>query len=331
MKESLKGKVAIVTGSGQGIGKGIAIYLARQGVKVVTNNRKPGSGFLNKYKKEDMPESDWNEMIGLVGDAESTAELIKAEGGEAAPFFGDITDWDTAEKLVEFAVNTYGRIDILVNNAGGTGSGTIDSCTEESYENQVRPKLKGTFNLMHFAVPYMIKQGFGRILNASSEAWLGLVGQDAYSATNAGVVGLTWASAKELWQHGITVNIFCPQGASPAHAVEYNGMIRKVKAMTGKEPDANLLKVVEKNHGDPVGIGPAIAFLCTEEASYISGAVFSVYASGVVKLFSDPQPISQISREEDKGLWTLEELEVAFKDDLMGPAYVSPASKSQWG
>ena len=331
MNESLKGKVAIVTGSGQGIGKGIAVYLARQGVKVITNNRKPGSGYLTKYKKEEMPESDWNEMIALAGDAESTAALIKAEGGEATACYGDITDCQAAEKIVKFAVDTYGSIDILVNNAAGTGAGTIESCSEENWENQIRPKMKGTFNLMHFAVPYMIKQGFGRIINASSEAWLGLVGQDAYSAANAGVVGLTWASAKELWRYGITVNVFCPQGASPAHAVEYNAMLRKVKAMTGKDPDPNLLKVVEHNHGDPVGIGPAIAFLCTEEASYISGAVFSIYASGIVKLFSDPAPISQISREAEKGLWTLEELEVAFREQLMGKDYVSPASKPQWG
>jgi len=331
MDESLKGKVAVVTGSGQGIGKGIAVYLARQGVKVVTNNRKPGSGFMMKYKKEDMPESDWNEMIAMAGDAESTAALIKGEGGEAAPCYGDITDWATAERIVKFAVDTYGRIDILVNNAAGTGAGTIEECTEENWENQLRPKLKGAFNLMHFAVPYMRKQGFGRILNASSEAWLGLVGQDAYSAANAGIVGLTWASSKELWRYGITVNAYCPQGASPAHAVEYNALLRKIRDMTGKDPDPNLLKAVENNHGDPVGIGPAIAYLCTEEASYISGAVFSLYASGVIKRFSDPTPVAEISRGEEAGLWTLDELGTAFRDQLMGGDYISPASISQWG
>jgi 3-oxoacyl-[acyl-carrier protein] reductase len=331
MSDSLKGKVAIVTGSGQGVGKGIAIYLARQGVKVITNNRKPGSGFLSKYNKEDMPESDWNEMVELAGDAETTATLIREDGGEATACFGDITDWNTAEKIVKFAVDTYGSIDILVNNAGGTGAGTIDTCTEDSYESQIRPKTKGTFNMMRHAVPYMIEQGSGRVLNASSEAWLGLVGQDAYSTANAGVVGLTWASSKELWRHGITVNVYCPQGASPAHAVEYNAMLRKIKDMTGQDPDPNLLKVVERNHGDAVGIGPVIAFLASDKAAHISGAVFSVYASGVVKLFSDPAPIAEISLGEEECLWTLEDLDIAFRKQLMGEDYVCSASISQWG
>lgn len=331
MGNGLEGKVAIVTGSGQGIGKGIAVYLARQGVKVVTNNRKPGSGSVKKYRKEDMPENEWNEMIALAGDAETTASFIRGEGGEATACFGNISIWDDAEKIVGTAMDAYGRVDILVNNAAGTGAGTVASCTEDTWEAQIRPKLKGTFNMMHFAVPHMIEQGFGRIINASSEAWLGLIGQDAYSAANAGVVGLTWASSKELWRYGITVNAFCPQGASPTHAVEYNAMLRNVKAMTGKEPDPNLLKVVEHNHGDAVGIGPAVAYLSSDDASYISGAVFCFYASGVIKLFSDPVAISEISRGDAEGIWNLDELKTAFHDQLMGKDYVSPASKSQWG
>lgn len=331
MSECLKGKVAVITGSGQGIGRGIARYFAGQGVKVITNNRKPGSSFLTKFKKEDMPENDWKEMTALTGDAESTAELIKKEGGEATACYGDVSVWEDAEKLVKCAIETYGRLDIIVNNAAGLGGGTIDQCTAEQWENHMNSKLKGTFNLMHFAVPHMMEQKFGRILNASSEAWLGLVGQCAYSAANAGVVGLTWTASKELWRYGITANVYCPQGASPAHAVEYNAMLRKIKAMTGKDPDPALLKSVERNHGDAIGIGPALGFLCSEEASYISGAVFGVYASGTVKFFSDPKPVSELTREEEKGLWTQEELAVAFREQLLGKDYVSPASISQWG
>jgi len=270
-------------------------------------------------------------MIALAGDAEDTAALIRAEGGEATACFADISQWSEAEKLVNCAVETYGSIDILINNAAGMGGGTIEGCTEEIWLAHIAPKLNGSFFLMHFAVPHMIKQGSGRILNASSEAWLGLIGQDAYSAANAGVVGLSWAAAKELWRHGITVNVFCPQGASPAHAVEYNAMLRKVKEMTGKDPDPNILRVVEHNHGDPVGIGPAIAYLCTEDAAHISGAVFCIYASGIVKYYSDPAPVSQIALEEGQALWTIEDLKVAFHQQLLGEDYVAPASKPQWG
>lgn len=329
MTKALEGRVALVTGSGQGIGRGVAIYLAREGAKVITNNRKPGSGALRRYKKEDMPESDWNQMAELASDAEGTAAVIKAEGGEATPFYGDVTDWATAEKIVQFAIDTYGSIDIVINNAAGMGSGSIVKCTEETWDSLTGIKLKGSFNTMHFAVPHMIEKGFGRILNVSSEAWTGLVDNDAYTTANAGVVGLTWASSRELWRHGITVNAFCPQGASPAHAVEYNRMVRNVKNITGKDPDPNLLKVVEHNHGDPIGIGPVVAFLCTERASHISGAVFAIYASGIVKKYCDPVIVSQISKAE--GLWTMDELEVAFQEQLLGKDYVSPASKSMWG
>jgi 3-oxoacyl-[acyl-carrier protein] reductase len=330
MTKHLEGKVAIVTGSGQGIGKGIAVYLAREGAKVITNNRKPGSGTIRHHKKEDMPEEDWNQMITLAGDAESTANLIKGEGGEAVPFYGDVSDWATAETMIDFAVNTYGRIDIVVNNAAGMGSGSIVACNKENWDNLTLPKINGTFNTMHFAVPHMIKQGFGRIINASSEAWLGMPDNPAYCTANAAVVGLTWAAAKELWRHGITVNCYCPQGASPAHAVEYNAMVRNVKKITGYDPDPKTLKVVEENHGDPVGIGPAIAFLSTEDASYISGAVFSIYASGIVKYFADPKVVSEIKKAEGEKLFTFDELKDAFRNKLLGPDYISPASIRMW-
>jgi 3-oxoacyl-[acyl-carrier protein] reductase len=330
MAESLKGKVAIVTGSGQGIGKGIAVYLARQGVKVITNNRKPGSSFLRTYKKEDMPEEDWVLMNQLAGDAESAADLIRSEGGEAAPFYGDMSDYGVAERAVKFAVDTYGSIDILINNAAGTGSGGVVELTKEKWDYLSKMRLDAAFNLMHFAVPHMINRGGGRIINASSEAWLGMPFNDGYTASTAGAVGLTWASAKELWRFGITVNCFCPQGASPAHAVEYNALMRNIEKTRGKRPDPEILKVVEENHGDSIGIGPVIAFLCSQEASYISGNVFSIYASGVVKLFSEPAVISQISRPSND-LWTLDELKVAFREQLLGKDYIAPGSKSNLG
>lgn len=327
--KKLEGKVAIVTGSGQGIGRGIAVYLARQGVKVVTNNRKPGSGTLTKFRKEDVPKEDWDKMIELLGDAESTAELIRSEGGEATPFYGDVSDWSTAGRMVNFAIETYGSIDIIVNNAAGTGSGSVLNTTEEKWDLLTSTKQKGSFNLMHFAAPHMIKNGYGRILNASSEAWTGIPDNVAYCVANAGVVGLTWAAAKELWRYGITVNAFCPQGASPSHAVEYAAMVRNVKNITGKEPDLKILKVVEENHGDPIGIGPVLAFLCTSEGAHISGSVFSIYASGVVRHYANPVTTKEISKGSGD-LWTLDELETAFRDELLGEKYVAPGSVRMW-
>lgn len=329
--KSLEGKVALVTGSGQGIGRGIAIYLAREGAKVITNNRKPNGASIENYDKSSMPVEEWAEMRRLAGDAESTAALIKKEGGEALAFYGDVADPAVAENMVNTAIDTWGRIDIVVNNAAGLGSGSITSLTEEKWDYMTVPKMKGAFNLMHFAVPHMMEQKFGRIFNCSSDAWTGLPDNDAYSAGNAGIVGLTWAAAKELYRHGITVNAYCPQGASPGHAVEYNKMLRNVKAITGQDPDPRLLKVVEDDHGDPVNLGPFFAYLSTEDASYISGEVFSVKSSGKIARYQYPVPITHAERPADSGfLWKVEELKDVFKQTIMGDDYVSHAAKSMW-
>lgn len=166
MGKSLEGKVAIVTGSGQGIGRGIAIGLAREGAKIITNNRKKGSGSLTRYNREDMPEEDWKQMLSLAGDAESTAELIKSEGGEAIPFFGDVSKPEVAEKLVKLAMDTWGRIDIIVNNAAGLGTGSILSLTEKDWDYLTVSRAKAAFNMMHYAVPVMM-EALKQSLNSS--------------------------------------------------------------------------------------------------------------------------------------------------------------------
>lgn len=326
----LDGKVAIVTGSGQGIGSGIAIYLARQGAKVVTNNRKPNGMSAQAYRKEDMPEEDWNEFISLKGDAEKTARIIEAEGGEALPFYGDVSDWATAEKMVQAAIDAWGRIDIIVNNAAGMGMGGILALTEEDWDYMTTSRAKGAFALMHFAAPHMIDQGFGRIVNVASDAWTGLPDNDAYSCSTAGMVGLSWAAAKELYRFGITVNVLCPQGASPVHAVEYKKMLRNVVAATGQEPDPRILAMVEADHGDPVGLGPFVAYLCSDEGGYISGNVFAATAAGKVSLYSNPKVVGQIQSEGGK-LWEIDDLAAALKGDLLGEGYESDAAHAGWG
>lgn len=328
---ALDGKVAIVTGSGQGIGRGIAIGLSREGAKVVTNNRKPGGQSSAAYDKDSMPEEDYRQMLELAGDADSTAQIIRDEGGEAIAAYGDVSLEEDAERIVQAAIDEWGRVDIVVNNAAGMGTGGIAQLTDADWDKMTVTKMKGAFHMMRAALPHMMEQGFGRILNGSSDAWVGLPGNDAYSAGNAGIVGLTYAAAKELFRFGITVNAYCPQGQSPAHAVEYNKMLRHVKDVTGSDPDPKLLAVVEADHGDPANLGPILGYLCTEEAGYISGEVFGVKSSGKIDRYVYPQVVSHAQPGEGMGpRWRMEDLSAVFKDEVMGADYVSHASKKAW-
>ena len=328
MKKYLEGKVAIITGSGQGIGKGIAVGLARLGAKVITNNRKPNGLSAQKYHKEDMPEEDWAEFCRLKGDAQTAADAITAEGGEAIPFFGDCSDWATAEKMVRTAVEKWGRIDIIVNNAAGMGTGNIETMTEDNWDLFMGSRAKGAAALMHFAFPYMKEQGYGRIINVASDAWTGLAGNDGYSASTASMVGLTWAAAKELDQFGITVNCICPQGESPSHAVEYNALIRQITA-AGHAPDPAVLKVVEADHGDPANLAPFIAVLCLED--YINGSVFSIKSSGRFQAYTQPALGKMITNGEKGPWWEVEELKTAVWEDMLGPDYKAPGKDYGWG
>ncbi|MEK5163262.1 SDR family NAD(P)-dependent oxidoreductase [Paenibacillus sp. FSL R5-0527] len=331
MTKRLEGKVAVVTGSGQGVGRGIALVLAREGAKVVTNNRKPGSTGTASFKKEldeQFNDEERAKLLTLKGDAESTANEIIKEGGEAVPFYGDVSEFATAGKLIQTAVDTFGRVDILVNNAAGMGFGMLATTTEADWDYQTVPKLKGAFNCLSHALPFMREQKSGRILNVASDAWVGIAGLGAYSAANPGIVGLTKAAAKELWPFGITCNAFCPQAASRSH-VNFRATLRELIKTQGitMEVDEAKMKEVEEAHGPAENMAPFVAYLATEEAAFISGAVFSITANGRVALYSDPEPAGEIKKNE--GPWTVEELIKTVPENLLKD-YVSIATRNEW-
>lgn len=306
MEKHLSERVAIVTGAAQGIGRGIARGLAAEGVKVII--------------------CDVNESEALA-----TKKTIEGAGGVADIFLCDVSNMDEVKRMADYTIERFGALDIIVNNAARLGSGSIVSLTGDEWDRLTITKMRGTFNLMHCAIPFMIKQHFGRVFNCASEAWTGLVDNDAYSAANAGVVGLTYASAKELYRYGITVNAYCPQGASPGHEVEYNKMLKNIKAVTGRDPDPALLSQVEQDHGDPINLAPFIAYLCSEEAAYITGEVFAIKSSGKIGRYSYPKVVNNIERPAGSGpLWDFDELGKIFRDDVMGHDYVSHAKKSVW-
>ncbi|SHI16478.1 3-oxoacyl-[acyl-carrier protein] reductase [Sporobacter termitidis DSM 10068] len=281
MGNHLSGKVALVTGSGQGIGRAIALALAAEGAKVITNNRSPVKVNVTNQLDEARlarltPEQlDWynKEIEKYSGDAETTAAAIRAAGGEATAFFGDLSDFNMAKKMVDFTVDTYGSIDIIVNVAGAFGFAPVEKITEELWDRVTTVKPKGFFNIIHHAVPYMKKKGWGRIINCASPAWTGGdLRQCEYCAANAGVVGMTWGLATELAENNITCNVFAPAAKTRA-SIDMELFDKVVEAdehatKSGKP----FLKYDDTQPPEP--FAPFIAYLASDAAAHVTGSVF---------------------------------------------------------
>ena len=303
MGDRLKGKVAIVTGSGQGIGSAIALGLAEEGAMVVTNNRRPGTS---------------------GGDAETLAKQITEIGGQAVPFLGSVSDFDVAQKIVQTAVDSFGRIDILVNNAGADAPKMVWNMAEEDWDKSVDSFLKGSFNCIRHAAGFMRSQKWGRIINTTSTAWLGTVGHCNYGAAKAGLVGLTRAVAREMGRYGVTCNAYAPTAATRFTVSE------EVVAGFRKRYEAGLMTKERFEEftkpPSPETVTPFVVYLCTDEAADINGQVFDV-TGGNIAIYSEPVKKKSILKET--GLWTVEELiELVPKvllEDYKNPAPAEPA------
>ncbi len=298
MADRLMGKVAIVTGSGQGIGKTIAVALAKEGARVVTNNRRPGTS---------------------GGDAETAAKEIIDLGGQAIPFFGSVSDFDVAQKLMQTAVDNFGRLDIVVNNAGADAPRMVWSMTEEEWDRSVDSFLKGSFNCIRHAAGFMREQRWGRIIDTTSTAWLGTVGHCNYGAAKAGIVGLTRAVARELGRYGVTCNAYAPTAATRFTLAD------DVVAGFRKRYEAGLMTKERfeelTNPPSPETVSPFIIYLCTDAAADINGQVFDV-TGGSIALYSEPVKKNSILKEE--GLWTVEEL-IELVPKVLLEGYKNPA------
>ena len=238
-----EGKVALVTGAGKGIGKEIALELARGGAKCVINYASSATG------------------------AESVAEEIRAMGSEAMTYKCDVSDADAVQKMITDVMEQYGRIDILVNNAGITKDGLMLKMTEADFMAVLDINLKGAFNCMKAVTKPMMKQRYGRILNITSIVGIiGNAGQVNYAASKAGLIGMTKSAARELASRNITVNAVAP------------GFIET--DMTDVLPDSVkeqlLAQIPMKKLGQTGDIANAVCFLADEKASYITGQVLQV-------------------------------------------------------
>ena len=300
MSTGVAGKVAIVTGSGQGIGKAIALDLARHGARVITNSRKPGT---------------------KGGDAETVAGEIMDMHEQGMAFYGSVSDFATAGKLVQAAVDRFGRLDILINNAGSDAPHMIWNMTEEEWDLSIDSYLKGTFNTCRHACAVMREQKWGRIINTTSTAWMGTVGHCNYGAAKAGVVGLTRSVAREMGRYGVTCNAYAPTASTRFSASD------EIQAGFKKRFEAGLMTKERfeelTNLPSPETIGPFIVYLCTDAAADINGQVFDVTGSNIA-IYSEPVKKKTITKD---GIWSVGELEKQFPALLEG--YKNPAPPGQ--
>ena len=237
----LKDKVAIVTGAGRGIGRGIALKLAEEGAKVVV---------------ADVIEEN----------AQKVVEQIKQAGGKATAFKTDISQKSEVEAMFAKGIAEFGPIDILVNNAGINRDGMLHKMTDEQWQQVINVNLTGTFYCLRLAAQQMRERGYGRIVNVASMSWLGNFGQTNYAAAKAGVVGMTGTAARELAKKGVTVNAVNP------------GFIdtEMTRGVPEKTWNAMIDKIWMGKVGDPMDVGKVVAFLASDDAAYVTGQVIDV-------------------------------------------------------
>ena len=246
---NLNGKIAIVTGSAQGLGKGIALVLAKNGAKVV---------------------------IADMQNGEETVEEIKKSGGTAVYKQVNISVQKEVEKLVKDTVEEFGDLHIFVNNAGINRDGMLHKMSVENWDTVIAVDLTGTFFGTQEAIKYMREKNYGRIINISSGSWLGNIGQANYAAAKAGVVGLTKTAARENARKGITCNVICPG------FIETDMTLKLKDVNEGKAWDSMMSRIPMGYAGKPEDIGNMVAFLASDEASYITSEVINVGGGMIV-------------------------------------------------
>ena len=240
----LEGQVALVTGASRGIGAYIARRLAQDGAKVAVNYQSSAEA------------------------AAQVAGEITAAGGEAITLAGDVSQADSAESLVNQALERWGRIDILVNNAGITRDRLLLRMTPEDWDQVLEVNLRGAFLCTKYVIPHLIRRRQGRVVNISSVVGLGgNAGQANYAASKAGLIGFTKAVAREVASRNITVNALAPG------FIETGGMVEQ---MTEEARKQVLSRIPMERFGSASDVAEAVSFLCGAGAGYITGQVLTI-------------------------------------------------------
>ncbi len=286
---TLEGRVAIVTGAANGLGRAEALALAAAGARLVLND--------------------------LPGDAvQAVAEEITAAGGQAVVAAGDIGDWQTGEALLRAALDNYGQLDIVVNNAGLVRDRMIFSMSEQEWDLVLRVHLRGHFVTTHFATAHWRSASkaaggpvYARIVNTSSEAFLlGSPGQPNYAAAKAGITALTVSTARACARYGVRANAICPRART---------------AMLG-----DLMSPPPDEGPDPIApehVTPLVTYLASPAAEGINGEVFVVHG-GVAAVLNPPSIRAVFRAGTPDGMWTLPAVHDALAGEFAGSSPDSP-------
>ena len=291
MNNSLEGRVAVVTGGGGGIGSAVSRRLAGEGCSVVVND--PGSALSGAGASE--------------APANAIVSQIRAGGGQAIPSYDSVATLEGAGRIVQAALDAYGRLDIVCHAAGILRDRMVFNMSEEEWEDVVRVHLYGAFNLVRQAVPHMMRQRYGRILLFSSVSALGNLGQANYSAAKAGQIGLARSLAKELYPYNITANAVLP-GADTRMTEGMPETARAYIEQWGRTSGAPVIegaRSAERN-------APKIAYLCTEAAANITGQVIGVFGLPMT-VYSPRQVVRTLLKSSD---WSLDDMELIMPNSL---------------
>ncbi len=275
----MSGKVAVVTGSGRGIGREVALLLARQGVSVVVND----IGVSLDGKGED------------AGPAMALVREIQAMGGKAAASTASVSDWASARSIVAMAMDTFGRLDYVVNNAGILRDKIFHQMTPEDYEAVVQVHLMGSFYVSRAAAEIFRRQESGAFVHMTSTSGLiGSIGQANYASAKMGIVGLSRSLSLEMARFNVRSNCIAPSA--------FSRMIESVPGATPEQQARNL--EMRRARTRPEQIAPVVVYLLGDDAQHISGQIIGVRGNELY-LYSQPRPIRILQNSEG---WTMDRL-----------------------
>lgn len=292
----LRDRVVAVTGAGRGIGREIALLMAKLGARVVVND------YGGSEVGQGVSQSPADEVVGEIRNA----------GGHAVPSYDSVATMAGGERIVRAAIDAWGRIDVVVNNAGILRDRMIFNMSEEEWDAVVGVHLKGTFAVTRAAAPFMKEQRSGRVINMTSTSGLvGNVGQANYAAAKLGIVGFTKVVALDMARYNVTANCISP--------FAWTRMIGTIPT----ETEAQKARVEKMKRMAPAHIAPLAAYLASDEAREVTGQVFGVRGKEIM-VFGHMRPVMRVHHGEG---WTVERLAEMFPGTLqhhLVPLQTSP-------